>query len=292
MNPQSGRIGYLVAALGLLSSMTVSAADWYRSHIYPPGPPMPELPLQTIDRLVINPDNLVRTIAYRKCEDEGVREIFELLQTASVEEMWVFIPGKHHHDCRWIEIGRDVTSAPEEATVRVDRPHLTDLMVENDELRLYHFHPLAYFQRCPPKTECDPRGLPQRTGQISKEGLITNLRYAMPSPEDIYFMMDVSWEFKQRRHGQSRIVNRVISPYGMVDYALTPEGQKRFDYDRNLRTGGLYIALVAGNALLDDSIEQIISGNRISMNDAMTLLVQSMNSRYLRVTYIPGDAYQ
>lgn len=253
---------------------------------------MPALPVQTIDQLVINSANIARTIAYGKSEDQGIREIFELLKTASVEEMWVFVPGKHRHDCRWIEIGRDVTSGPEEATVRVDRPYLTDLMVENDELRLYHFHPLDYFQRCPPNVACDPRGLPQRTDQISKEGLVTNLRYAMPSPEDVYFMMDVSWEFKRRRHGQGRIVNRVISPYGMIDYALTPEGQERFDYDRNLRTGGLYIALVAGNALLDDSIEQVISGRRGSMSDAMTLLVQSMNNRYLRVLYVPTKTYQ
>ncbi len=73
----------------------------------------------------------------------------------------------------------------------------------------------------------------------------------------------------------------------MVDYALTPEGQERFDYDRNLRTGGLYIALLAGNALLDDRIEQIISVSRSGVRDAMTLLVQNMNSRYLRVLYIP-----
>ena len=105
-------------------------------------------------------------------------------------------------------------------------------------------------------------------------------------------MMDVSWEFKRRGHGQGHIVNRVISPYGVVDYALTTEGQERFDYDRNLRTGGLYIALLAGNALLDDSIERIISAGHSRVRDALTLLVQSMNSRYLRVLYIPEQTRQ
>ncbi|MDX1487920.1 MAG: hypothetical protein R3268_06955, partial [Acidiferrobacterales bacterium] len=139
---------------------------------------------------------------------------------------------------------------------------------------------------------CDYLGLPRRADQISTEGLVTNLRYAMPSPEDIYFMMDVSWEFRRRGHRQGRIVNRVVSPYGIVDYALTPEGEERFNYDRNLRTGGLYIALVAGNALLDENIEQILSARPQSMDDALTLLVQSMNSRNLRVTHFPEKAYR
>lgn len=291
-NVRPVRSRYVSAALLLVGSMAAPAVEWYRSHIYPAGPPMPPLPLQTVDRLVINTANIKRTIAYGKCEDQGIREIFALLKTASVEEMWVFVPGKHQHDCRWIEIGRDIASRSEGTTIRVDRPYLTDLMVEHDEFHFYHFHPLAYFERCLPKADCDYLGLPRRADQISTEGLVTNLRYAMPSPEDIYFMMDVSWEFKRRGHRQGKIVNRVISPYGIVDYALTPEGEERFNYDRNLRTGGLYIALVAGNALLDENIEQIISAKPSSMNDALTLLVRSMNSRNLRVTFFPEKEYR
>ena len=37
----------------------------------------------------------------------------------------------------------------------------------------------------------------------------------------------------------------------MVDYALTPAGKKMFANDRHLRTAGLYIKLVAANALVD-----------------------------------------
>ena len=290
MNTRPVRLRYVSAVLILLGGMGTPAAEWYRSHIYPPGPPMPSLPLQTVDRLVINTTNTKRTIAYGKCEDEGIREIFALLKTASVEEMWVFVPGKHVHDCRWIEIGRDIASRSEGTTIRVDRPYLTDLMAEQNELHFYHFHPLAYFERCLSKVECNYLGLPRRADQISTEGLIKNLRYAMPSPEDIYFMMDVSWEFRRRGHREGKIVNRVVSPYGIVDYALTPEGEEHFNYDRNLRTGGLYIALVAGNALLDENIEQILSAQPQSMDDALTLLVQSMNSRNLLLynLYQPG----
>ncbi len=77
---------------------------------------------------------------------------------------WVFIPSKYRDDCRWIEVGRDVTTGADGTTVRLDRPYLTDLMVESEELHLYHFHPLSYFQRCPPKVVCDLRGLPWRSG--------------------------------------------------------------------------------------------------------------------------------
>jgi hypothetical protein len=50
----------------------------------------------------------------------------------------------------------------------------------------------------------------------------------MPSAEDIYFMMDVSWEFDQRRDDDGRIVNSVVTPYGVLSYALTNAGEKIF----------------------------------------------------------------
>ncbi len=64
-------------------------------------------------------------------------------QADAAPTRWVFIPSKYRDDCRWIEVGRDVTTGADGTTVRVDRPYLTDLMVESEELHLYHFHPLS-----------------------------------------------------------------------------------------------------------------------------------------------------
>jgi hypothetical protein len=109
----------------------------------------------------------------------------------------------------------------------------------------------------------------------------------MPSAEDIYFMMDVSWEFDQRRGDDGRIMNNVVTPYGVLSYALTDAGEEKFFEERSLRTGGLYIKLKAANALLDDQINAIIKKHPNDIREALEQLVQSLNSKYLRVTYTP-----
>ncbi len=109
----------------------------------------------------------------------------------------------------------------------------------------------------------------------------------MPSAEDIYFMMDVSWEFDRRRHGEGKISSKVITPYGVLDYALTDAGENKFFEERSLRTGGLYIKLTAANALLDNRIDSIIKQNGRSVREALEQLVRSLNSKYIRVTHTP-----
>ncbi len=248
---------------------------------------MLELPTRHVDKLIVNTSNLERTIAENKCELDGVREIFKLLQSSRFEEMWLFIPGADRTKCKWIEIGRTATSGTDEATVRVDRTFLVKTMTEHDELHLYHFHPLAHFEKCESSAGCDELLLPSATDKISEQGLISNLRFAMPSPEDIYFMMEVSWEFDQIHRGVGKISNKVITPYGIVEYALTDSGKERFDRERNLRQSGLYIKLVAAKTLYDDNIDTIISENSDNIKEALKQLAQNMNSKYLRVTLTP-----
>ena len=205
------------------------------------------------------------------------------MKSERFEELWIFLP----EACSWVEIGRHVASGPDEATIRVDRTYLARAMVDHKELHLYHFHPLAYFERCKDKIRCDQFSLPIAAGHISEQGLISNLRYSMPSAEDIYFMMDVSWEFDQRRGDDGRIMNNVVTPYGVLSYALTDAGEEKFFEERSLRTGGLYIKLKAANALLDDQIDAIIKKHPNDIREALEQLVQSLNSKYLRVTYTP-----
>ena len=251
--------------------------------VYPPSTPMPQLSVRHVDQLVVNAENVERTVAKNKCESQGIREIVELIKRERFEELWIFLP----ETCSWVEIGRHVTSGPDEATIRVDRTYLAKAMVNHKELHLYHFHPLAYFERCKDSIRCDQFSLPTVADQISEQGLISNLRYAMPSAEDIYFMMDVSWEFDQRRDGDGRIVNSVVTPYGVLSYALTDAGEERFFEERSLRTGGLYIKLTAANALLDEQIDSIIKKHSNDIREALEQLVQSLNNKFLRITYTP-----
>ncbi len=114
----------------------------------------------------------------------------------------------------------------------------------------------------------------------------------MPSPEDIYFMMDVTWQYDQERAGTGRLINRVVTPYGIVDYALTPAGKQRFANDRHLRTAGLYIKLVAANAMVDDNIEGSIARHPDSVEDALREVVDKLNSPYIRADYIALTTYR
>lgn len=272
----------LSTALLLFTDCTL-ADNTYDRPVYPPSTPMPQLSVRYVDELVVNTANVERTVANNKCESQGIREIVELMKRERFEELWIFLP----ETCSWIEIGRHVTSGPDEATIRVDKTFLAEAMANYRELHLYHFHPLSYFEKCKDKVKCNRFSLPTAAGQISEQGLILNLRYAMPSVEDIYFMMNVSWEFDQRRDGDGRIVNRVVTPYGVLSYALTDAGEEKFFEERSLRTGGLYIKLRAANALLDDQIDSIINEHPNDIRKALQKLVQSLNNRFLRVTYTP-----
>lgn len=272
----------LSTALLLFADYALADNKFDRS-VYPPSTPMPQLSVRHVDQLVVNTENVERTAAKNKCESQGIREIVELMKRERFEELWIFLP----ETCSWIEIGRHVTSGPDEATIRVDRTYLAKAMVNHKELHLYHFHPLSYFEKCKNKTKCDQFSLPIAAGQISEQGIISNLRYSMPSAEDVYFMMDVSWEFDQRRGGDGRIVNRVVTPYGVLSYGLTHAGEKKFFEERSLRTGGLYIKLTAANALLDDRIDAILKKHPNDMRKVFEQLVQSLNNKFLRITYTP-----
>jgi hypothetical protein len=255
-------IGVLQAALIL--AVGAANADYpSRGSIYAPRVDGPALPFKQVDQLLINSSNRYRLV----------------------------VEDKRGGRCTWYELGREVVAAGNEATVRVDRDFLTSLMRRHNELHLYHFHPLVYFERCANRRDCNAFGLPIRPEQITQARLIDNLRYTMPSPEDVYFMMDVTWQFDQERAGTGKLINRVATPYGIVGYALTQAGKERFANDRHLRTAGLYIKLVAANALVDENIGDIIARNPDSVEDALRKLVQKLNSRYLRVYYIPLETY-
>ncbi len=275
-----------VFALLLFVSSANAANDIPKSTMYPPKPPLPPLSLSVVDRLAVNVANLERNVTFGKSEQDGITEIKALLKDSRFEEIWAFVPGDQVTDAVWFEIGRDIEETVDGMAIRVDRPFLRQIMRKHSHIHLYHFHPLTYFERCPPDMGCGDPAVPRHANQVSRAGFVANMRYAMPSPEDIYFMMDVSWEFNRIRGKDGEIRHRVVTPYGVVEYALTAEGQARFDADRNLRTGGLYIALVAGNVLLDETISAIVDNVSDEADLVLKHLIRKMNSRNLRVTQL------
>jgi len=281
----SMRYLFLIAKILLFALTFVSVITYAQSSsMYPASPKLISIPSAESSRLRVNIANLERIIVKEKSEDSGILEIMKLLRDSHYEEMWAFIP--HLDNGTWHEIGRDIIETVDGMAIRVDRHYLRELMLQYPQIHLYHFHPLSYFERCQPEVPCSDNRLPTRLDQISVSGFIDNVRYAMPSPEDIYFMMDISWEFDRVRNGSGMLRHRVVTPYGTVEYGLTKAGMERYKGDRNLRTGGLYISLIAGNALMDDAIAAHVSRSPGNIYEILSATTGDMTSPYLTVKWL------
>lgn len=216
------------------------------------------------------------------------------MQQSQFEVMLVYVPGRESpHECQWIEIGKGgYGGGVGEVTVKVDRKYLSRLMSEHTTLHLYHFHPLLYFKGCQSEMGCGNPSVPRSLERWSKEGVISNLRYSMPSPSDIAFMMDVSREFDTRHHGRGRVRNRVVTPYGIVDYSLTAEGKERLEEDgmegeRGRYGFDTYIKTRVSYVLSD--IDALVREDPTDMRKAMKQLVRRLNNEYLRVLFTPFE---
>ncbi len=231
-------------------------------------------------------------IAENQCESKGIEQLIEFTRSRPFEVMHVFIPaGTSASACQWIEIGQSASgSGTEEAIIRPDRDYLRSLMRRYHRVHIYHSHPLIYFEKCADSTPCGAFSVPMTTDSVSTQGLVSNLRYAMPSPIDIAFMMDVSREFDQYRHHEGEIRHRVVTPYGIVEYSLTEKGkealkntgmewaQGRYGFDT-------YIKARVSYALLD--IEDLIKGDQKDIQEVLHEVARRMSNEYLHVRYLP-----
>lgn len=247
-----------MAAIALLLAATAAAAE-------------PVRPIRYTTELRANAANAERYVVQGVCERRGVGQMQEILQHAHFEEMWAFLPG----GCQWHEIGREEKSGDDRATLRVDMAYLETLMAENDEVRVYHFHPLKYF-------ECASASCP-RGGRW-----VTDLVFSMPSASDVHFMMEVTSRFYRKRRDGGTIGHRVVTPYGVVDYGLTARGLAKYDAERDGRSEGLYITWVVASALDDERVRQLVEEHPGGIASAIRRLSQTLNTEFLRVVYTPN----
>jgi hypothetical protein len=234
-----------------------------------------------------NASNTERYVADGVCERRGVQQMSEILKRADFEEMWAFLPRPHGaRSCQWHELGREETAERDSATLRVDMAYLQKLMSENAEVHVYHFHPLKYFE-CASRASCPQRALAGEHRPFDRRW-ITDLLFSMPSPSDVHFMMDVTSRFYRRYQPGGTIKHRVVTPYGVVDYALTEKGLAKYDAERNSRSEGLYITWVVASALDDERVEGVIKEHPDSIAGGIRRLAQTLNTEYLRVVYLPS----
>ena len=239
--------------------------------------------------LAVSQSSIERLVVRGKCESGGIRDIRTLMIHSRFEELWAFVPASDPASCLWVEIGIEAHAGAESATITVDWDYLERLMARHEFLYLYHFHPLAYFARCKPGPGCNRFFVPTRSGIVAQSALVTNLQFAMPSAEDIYFMSESAWRMDRNQPGGGVVRHRVITPYGVVEYELSAAGKKKYAENRGSRIEGLYIKLVAANSLADEHILGVIEQFPMNMTLALEALVASMNSRNLQVTLIALD---
>lgn len=239
-------------------------------------------PVRIVTSLAVNASNTERLVAVGICEDEGVREIGVLLTRSKIEELWAFLPeAPSSEPCQWHEVGRNEHSADDGAYVDVDWTYLESLMAENLAVHLYHFHPLAFFDYA------KSRASGEKERPLST-ALVTDLKFSMPSPADIHFMMEITSRFHRYHPSAGNIENSVVTPYGIVEYGLTDAGRVKYESDKDARTQGLYIKYVAASALDDGGLEKIIARHSGDMTSAINELVEVLNSRYLKLTFTPA----
>ena len=246
-------------------------------------------PVRYVAQLQVNTENSHRLVTTGISEADGLRSIRSILLRSPFEEMWAYVPSAGHAGPgQWHEIGRDEKSGAQNARVRVDWDYLALLIAQSSELGLYHFHPLAYFD-CVDRAECAQRRDPHEHPAPASAQVISNLIFAMPSPADIHFMMETTWRFRERHPDGGVIRHQVVTPHGTVEYALTEAGFARYASDRGARSQGLYIKWVAASRLDEESVRGIVDEAAGDFAIALRRLVESLNTRYLRVTYFPGS---
>jgi len=248
--------------------------------------------MTNLSNLVVDPSRLEETMAENDCESEGTQRMLELMRNSKFEVMRVYLPGAGSSDnCEWVDIGHaQYANRAEEAIVKVDREYLSHLMAKHSRLHIYHFHPSAYFTKCTDKITCGGLPVPTTPDKTSEDALISNLRYSMPSPNDIAFMMDISRQFDQHGHVREIMRHRVITPYGIADYSLTKQGMERLknqgmEGEKGRFGFDTYIKVRISYALLE--IGEIIKRNPHDILGTLKELAGKLSNEYVIVTYTP-----
>lgn len=218
----------IIAALGIITLSVwadVISASIHENRL--------NVPVEYSSRLVVNKINSKRYIV-NKGEKEGIKDIGYLVKTSKYEESWAYLPTKK----QWVEVGLDecvrlqesskpffsylsidtlfdmiglntgLESAKETSTgLMLDTKNLENLMKENNNLVLYHFHP-------------------------KDEVCIYPAAHAMPSPQDLISMIGQTNKYLKYQPKGS-ITFKVCSPSGIVEYCLTEKGKTQF-HDKDI----------------------------------------------------------
>jgi hypothetical protein len=217
-----------------------------------------------IDELVVNNRNKFKTVIFES-EEEGISEMMKLIANSQIEESWAYLP----HKKKWIEIGLN-----EEAEKRIEKRYITkakldvqlldELMSENNNMALYHFHPshsLSLEDKIRKRAES---GSPMNDKEIERARIRLLIKSAYPSRSDLLNMIGNSMEFFER-NSEGNITFKVCSHYGITEYHLTDEGMAHLSADNSLKQI-LWVKGISSSA----NIEANVKGEILEMNPRKT----------------------
>ena len=265
-----------------------------------------------INELVVNNKNQYKTVIYEN-EEEGILEMRKLIETSQIEESWAYLPRQE----KWIEIGYN-----EESEKKIDESYITkakldiqfldELMNENNNMIIYHFHP-SYSLSLEDKIKRRKKnGSPMNDNEIKKERTRLLIKSAYPSRSDLMNMIGNSTEFFER-NSDGHITFKVCSHYGITEYRLTDEGMEYLYADDSLKQI-LRITGISSSANIDANVKgEILEMNpretrdplkRIKMSpkrkrssfsryiiiDPLSRIeraVEAMNGEHIKVTFTP-----
>jgi hypothetical protein len=217
-----------------------------------------------INELVVNNKNQFKTVIYEN-ENEGILEMRKLIESSQIEESWAYLPRQE----KWIEIGYS-----EESEKKIDEKYITkakldiqfldELMNENNNMILYHFHPSYSLSLEDKIKERKKNGSPMNDKERKKERTRLLIKSAYPSRSDLMNMIGNSTEFFER-NSDGNITFKVCSHYGITEYRLTDEGMAYLHADNSLKQ----IARITGISS-SANIDANVKGEILEMNPRET----------------------
>jgi len=267
---------------------------------------------KVIDELVVNNRNKFKTVIYDS-EEDGISRMRKLIASSQMEESWAYLP----HQEKWIEIGHN-----EEAERKINKRYITkakldvqfldELMSENNNMTLYHFHP-AYCLSLEDKIKKrEEDGSPMNDNEVERERIRLLIKSAYPSRSDLLNMIGNSMEFFER-NSEGNITFKICSHYGITEYHLSDTGMAYLNADNSLKHI-LWIKGISSSANIEINITgEILEMNpretknplkRIKMNpkrkrkslsrytmmDPLARIqkaIESMNDEHIRITFTP-----
>jgi hypothetical protein len=153
--------------------------------------------IKYVESLQVNTSKTYAT-SVRESEYRGVQQIRTLIGNSQLEEAWAYLPKKG----QWIETGIDESVDEIGSHATIENKSLESILKENDEIILYHFHPMI-------------------------EGSKDRLYEAIPSGTDLGTMVTTSEKF-YKMHPQGTFVHKLCSYYGVTDFQLTKSGIEKY----------------------------------------------------------------